>query len=160
MENQNEMQPFISSFKFIKICSIIILWLITIGHLLFALYIIYGKGPSLSFLYIMLSFYILLIVTIIETIDINKPLDSIFSTSLSILIIYQIIITIIFGFLMLLIIGWHGTSYEGAVIVFIYIIESCPLAIIICNYYCYKRSINKNLQNLNNLNNNGLLQGI
>ena len=160
MENQNEMQPFISSFKFIKICSIIILWLITIGHFLFGLYLFFFVNAAYLAL-LMFPFSILLIATIIETKDINKPIDGLFSMSSSIiLLIYQIIITIIFFFSMFFIIYGGEPFFICAVIAFIYIIESCPLAIIICKYYCYKSSLNKFLQNLDNLNNNGLLQGI
>ena len=40
----------------------------------------------------------------------------------------------------------------------IFIIESCPIAIIVFKYCYYKKFINQNPQNSNNLNNNELLK--
>ena len=159
MDIQNQNQNLLQSnpgFKYKRICSLIIFWIYAIIHIIFFLYeLAYFrlsfKEPLIIILIISLVF---LIVAVIETINRNENRDILFIISLCILILYQIGITIYFGFTIIYSITRVERYYFSPAYIIIYLFESNPFVILICNRCYYHKIIDGNL---NNLNNNGLI---
>ena len=159
MDIQNQNQNLFQShpgFKYKRICSLIILWIYAIIHIIFFLYELADfrlsfKEPLIIILIISLVF---LIVAVIETINRNENRDILFIISLCILILYQIGITIYFGITIIYSITRVERYYFSPAYIIIYLFESNPFVILICNRCYYHKIIDGNL---NNLNNNGLI---
>ena len=155
MDIQNQNQNLLQShpcFKYKRICSLIILWIYFIIHIIIFFYELansnwHFKEPLIIILIISLVF---LIVAVIETINRNENRDILFIISLCILILYQIGITIYFGFIIIYSKTMIERFYFRAEYIIIYLFESNPFAILICNRCYYHKIIDGNLNNLNN----------